>query len=81
MNKAYKFTFFRKSIFEERFEVYADTLEEAEDSLQDGGYPDPVDTAWVDWYDDEFGTDPEQPPEPQCPLYNMIKERECDTTS
>ena len=73
MSKAYKFTFFRKSIFEEKFEVLADTLEEAEESLQDGGYPDPVDTQWIDWYEDEFGTDPEFPPEPQCKLYNMVK--------
>ena len=80
MTKAYKFTFFRKSIFEERFEVFADTLEEAEDSLQDGGYPDPVGQEWVDWVEDEWGTDREYPPEPQCPLYKMVKERECVTS-
>ena len=74
MTKAFKFTFFRKSIFEERFEVEADTLEEAEEIMQDGGYPDPVDTHWIDWYDDEFGSDSEFPPEPQCPLYQMVKE-------
>jgi hypothetical protein len=80
MTKAYKFTFVRKSIFEETFVVEADTLEEAEESLQNGGYPDPVATEWVDWYEDEFGTDPELPPEPLCPLYKMIKEKECATT-
>ena len=81
MTKAYKFTFFRKSIFEETFVVEADTEEEARELMQDGGYPDPVATEWVDWYEDEFGTDPDFPPEPQCPLYQMIKERECDTSS
>ena len=74
MNKAYKFTFFRKSIFEEKFEVFADTLEEAEDMMQDGGYPDPVNTEWIDWVEDEFSQDPNHPPESQCKLYNMIKE-------
>ena len=76
MNKAYKFTFFRTSLFEERFEVEADTEEEARELMQDGGYPDPVETTWTDWWDDEFGTDPEFPPEPLCPLYTMIKEHE-----
>jgi hypothetical protein len=80
MTKAYKFTFFRKSLFEERFVVEADTLEEAEASLQDGGYPDPVETTWTDWWDDEFGTDPEFPPEPLCPLYKMVKDKECATS-
>jgi hypothetical protein len=80
MTKAYKFTFFRKSIFEEQFEVFADTLEEAEEMMQDGGYPDPKDTTWVDWYDDDFGTDKEFPPEPQCKLYKMIKDKECATS-
>ena len=81
MTKAYKFTFFRKSIFEECFVVEADTEEEALEIMQSGAYPDPSDTTWVDWYDSEFGTDSEYPPEPQCRLYNMIKERECDTSS
>jgi len=80
MNKAYKFTFFRTSLFEEKFEVFADSLEEAEECLQDGGYPDPVETTWTDWYDDEWGTDPAFPPEPQCPLYQMIKDKECATS-
>jgi hypothetical protein len=80
MSKAFKFTFFRKSIFEERFVVEADTLEEAEEIMQDGGYPDPASTEWIDWYDDEFGTDSEFPPEPQCPLYKMIKDKECATS-
>ena len=80
MTKAYKFTFFRKSIFEEKFEVEADTLEEAEEIMQDGGYPDPVDTQWIDWYEEEFGTDPDHPPEPQCKLYKMVKDKECATS-
>ena len=80
MTKAYRFTFFRKSIFEERFVVEADSLEEAEDMMQDGGYPDPDSQEWVDWVEDEFGTDPEFPPEPLCPLYKMIKDKECATS-
>jgi len=80
MTKAFKFTFVRRSIFEERFVVEADTVEEARDSLQDGGYPDPVNVEWIDWYEDEFSEDPDHPPEPQCPLYNMIKDRECATS-
>jgi hypothetical protein len=74
MTKAYKFTFFRKSIFEERFVVEADTLEEAEEQMFSGAYPDPAGQEWLEWYDDEFGTDSEFPPEPQCPLYQMVKE-------
>ena len=80
MTKAYKFTFVRRSIFEEKFEVEADTLEEAEEMMQDGGYPDPIDTQWIDWYEDEFSTDPDHPPEPLCPLYKMVKDRECATS-
>ena len=76
MTKAYKFTFFRKSIFEERFVVEADSLEEAEDMMQDGNYPDPDSQEWIDWIEDEFGTDPEFPPEPQCPLHKMVKEHQ-----
>ena len=81
MPKAYRFTFFRKSIYEECFVVEADTLEEAEESLLNGGYPDPNSTEWLNWYDEEFSTDGAFPPEPQCPLYKMVKERECDTSS
>ena len=80
MTKAYKFTFVRRSIFEEKFEVEADTLEEAEDSLQDGGYPDPSEVMWIDWYEDEFSQDPDCPPEPLCPLYKMVKDKECATS-
>jgi hypothetical protein len=80
MSKAYKFTFVRRSIFEERFEVEADTLEEAEEMMQDGGYPDPVGATWIDWYEDEFSTDREFPPEPLCPLYKMVKDKECATS-
>ena len=80
MTKAYKFTFFRKSIFEEKFEVEADTEEEARELMQDGGYPDPVETTWTDWWDDDWGTDPDFPPESQCPLYKMIKDKECATS-
>ena len=81
MTKAYRFTFVRKSIFEEIFHVEADTLEEARTQMEEGGYPDATHTAWVDWYDDEFGVDPDFPPQPLCPLYKMIKEHECDTSS
>ena len=82
MTKAYKFTFFRKSIIEEVFEVEADTLEEAEEIMYgSGSYPDPVRSEWVDWYGQEFSTDEDFPPEPLCPLHRMIKEHECDTTS
>jgi hypothetical protein len=73
MTKAFKFTFFRKSLYEERFVVEADTLEEAQESLLDGGYPDPAGIEWLSWYDDEFGTDSEFPPEPQCELHKMVK--------
>ena len=79
MTKAFKFTFFRKSIYEERFVIEADTLEEAEEIMNgSGSYPDPVSTEWMNWYDEEFVTDPDFPPEPQCPLYKMVKERACD---
>ena len=79
MTKAFKFTFFRKSIYEERFVIEADTLQEAEEIMNgSGSYPDPVSTEWMNWYDEEFGTDPDFPPEPQCPLYKMVKERACD---
>ena len=79
MTKAFKFTFSRKSIYEERIVIEADTLEVAEEIMNgSGSYPDPVSTEWVDWYGQEFSTDEDFPPEPQCPLYKMVKERACD---
>lgn len=80
MTKAYRFTFFRKSIIEEVFEVEADTLKEAEE-IMNGSGGDLVRSEWVDWYEQEFSKDGDFPPEPLCPLHRMIKEHECDTTS
>lgn len=80
MSKKYRFTYYRKSIFQESFDVEADSLEEANVIMNSsGGYPDPVSCEWVDWYDNEFVTDPNELPEPLCPLHKMIQEYNKET--
>lgn len=69
----YKFTFSRRAIINEVYEIEANTEEEARDMLDQGWYGDPVDTDYLEWYDDNFELD-----DTECldPLVNMIKNYE-----
>ena len=70
---AYKFRFSRRVVIDEFYEIEADTIEEAQDALSEGWYGDPVDTEFVDWYDDNF-----ELVHTECldPLVQMIKDYE-----
>jgi hypothetical protein len=82
MSKAYRYAVIRRSIIEETFWIDADSEDEALDKARDGDYDESqISTEWIDWHDDDYSMDPDIEPEPLCPLYKMIKERECDTTS
>lgn len=51
---AYRFSFSRRVIIDEVYEIEADTEEEAIEAMNEGWYGDPADTEFVDWYDDDF---------------------------
>jgi hypothetical protein len=72
-----KFTYWRNSVFCEVFEVEAETEEEAIDKLSNG-LVDPVLTEWIDWDTDHFELEHFKELDP---LYRMIKDYRCDTTS
>ena len=71
-----KFTFYRNATVSETYVVEADTEEEALQSLYDGCH-DPVDTEWIQW---DGGYELEDVEEIE-PLYKMVKDYKCDTTS
>lgn len=74
----FKFTVCRSAIIDEYYEIEADSEEEAMTIAYDGGYGDPVRTEFIDWRDDEWtAVDCED----QEPLYRMIKDYKCATTS
>jgi hypothetical protein len=70
---AYKFTFSRRAVINEVYEIEADTLAEAEEAMSDGYYGDPLMTEFCDWYDSAWDLDGTE-----CldPLVNMIKDYE-----
>lgn len=67
---AYKFTFSRRAVINEVYEIEADNLEEAEEAMSEGWYGDPVMTEFCDWYDDAWEHE-----DTDCidPLVTMIK--------
>ena len=70
---AYRFTFSRRVVMNEVYVIEADSEEEAVDALSEGWYGDPVETEFVDWYDDDFELDRTEVIDP---LHTMIKEYE-----
>jgi hypothetical protein len=80
MSKAFRYTLYRRSIVVEYFVVEADSPEEALDIANHGDGLDPVNQEWIDYYDDLYELD-DCDPEPLDPLYIMVKEYQCDTTS
>jgi len=71
-----KFTIWRRTMNVETYIVEAESEEEAIDQLGNGCC-DPVDTEFVDWID---GWEIEHVEELD-PLYRMVKDYQCDTTS
>ena len=72
-----RFTFWRYAIIGETYVVEAATEEEALEMLHNGCC-DPVDTEWIDWHGDSYEL---EHTEIIDPLYKMVKEHKCDTTS
>ena len=70
---AFKFTFSRRVVMNEVYVIEADSEEEAVDALSEGWYGDPVETEFVDWYDDDFELDRTEVIDP---LHTMIKDYE-----
>lgn len=70
---AYKFTFSRRAIVNEVYELEANTEEEARDMLDQGWYGDPVDTDYLEWYDHDWDLD-----DTECldPLVKMLENYE-----
>jgi len=74
---AKKFTFWRNAIVGEYYEVTAETEQEAVEQLLDGCH-EPVHTEWVDWATGGYEL---EEVEELDPLYRMVKDYQCDTTS
>jgi hypothetical protein len=72
-----RFTFWRNAIIGETYVVEAATEEEALEMLFNGNC-DPVDSEWIDWATDNYEL---EHTEIIDPLYKMVKEHKCDTTS
>jgi hypothetical protein len=72
-----RFTYWRNSIVCEVYEVTAENEEEAYEQLQNGCH-DPIHTEWVDWANGSYEL---EDVEELDPLYRMIKDHKCDTTS
>jgi hypothetical protein len=71
-----KYTVWRRTMNVETYIVEAESEDQAIEQLNNGCH-DPVDTEWVDWID---GWQVETVEELD-PLYRMIKDYKCDTTS
>lgn len=52
MPQTYIYTFHRRAIIEEQYEVEAESEEQAVEMMFNGEYGDPVYTEFVDWDDD-----------------------------
>ncbi len=52
MPQTYIYTFYRRAIIEEQYEVEAETEEQAVEMMFNGDYGDPVMSEFVDWDDD-----------------------------
>lgn len=70
---AHKFTFSRRAIINEVYEIEANTEEEAREILSYGEYGDPVFTEYCEWYDHDWDLD-----DTECldPLVKMLENYE-----
>ncbi len=73
-----KYTLCRAAIIDEYYEVEADSEQEALEIAYNGDLGDPVRTEFLDWRDGDYQVWGEEIIEP---LYRMVKDYECDTTS
>jgi len=71
-NKRYKFTVSRTAIINEVYEIEADSWDQAQEILYDGGYGEPLHTEFVDWQGEWEQDDCEE----LCVLYQMVKSYE-----
>jgi hypothetical protein len=71
-----RFTIWRRTESVETYEVESESYEEAIEQLNNGCH-DPKDTEFIDWID---GWQLDQIEELD-PLYRMVKDYKCDTTS
>lgn len=74
----FRFTLCRAAIIDEYYEIEADSEEEALEIAYDGNLGEPVRTEFLDWRDDEYSAIDCEDIEP---LYRMVKDYKCDTTS
>lgn len=72
------YTLVRAAKIDEYYEIEADSEEEALEIAYDGDLGDPIRTEFLDWVDDEYQVADEELIEP---LYRMVKDYKCDTTS
>jgi hypothetical protein len=72
------YTLVRAAVIDEYYEIEADSEEEALEQAYNGNLPDPVRTEFIDWRDDEYQVCDIAEIEP---LYRMVKDYKCDTTS
>ena len=74
----FRFTLCRAAIIDEYYEIEADSEEEALEIAYDGNLGEPVRTEFLDWRDDEYSAIDCEDIEP---LYRMVKDYKCATTS
>ena len=72
------YTLCRAAKIDEYYEIEADSEEEALQMAYDGNLGDPYRTEFIDWVDDSYQVCDEAIIEP---LYRMVKDYKCDTTS
>lgn len=72
-----KYTFWRNAIVAETYVFEAESEEEAREMLRDGAI-EVFSEEWIDWLSDDFEL---EDVEELDPLYKMVKEYKCDTTS
>jgi hypothetical protein len=74
----YKFTFSRRAVIDEVYEIEADSQEEAETALDEGWYGDPVSTEFCDWYDPSFELERTEDLDPLVKMIKAHKEKTVD---
>ena len=76
---AYKFTFSRRSLVNEVYEVEADSETEAFEVMSEGSYGNPVETEYIEWYDDDFEMDHKECIDPLVRMIENYEKKTVDT--
>lgn len=74
----FKYILCRAAIVDEYYEVEADSEQEALELAYDGNLGNPYNSEFIDWRDEEYQICDSEPIEP---LYQMVKDYKCATTS